>query len=126
MEKNRLSEHKALETLAVLSLAAMVFYLVFKLNALIYIAAALLAIALFFKKLAVKIARLWLDLSELIGRINSYLLLGIIFYLFLTPISLLFRMFKNDPLCLKREGSGKTYWSARDHEFTQKDLENLW
>ena len=58
------------------------------------------------------------------GYIMSRVLLSIVFFLILFPISLVYRMFNKDTLQLKRkEGS---YWTERDHKFTGDDLKQVW
>lgn len=67
----------------------------------------------------------WLKLALGLGWINSRIILGIVFFIFLTPIAWLARLFTRDPLQLKRKASGTLYHS-RDHTYTKEDLENIW
>jgi hypothetical protein len=58
------------------------------------------------KKLAARLKetrlfRLWLLIGEILGWVNTRILLAIIFFAILTPISLLRRIFVRDPLHLK-------------------------
>lgn len=76
--------------------------------------------------MAEKIVWLWFKLSELMGSVMSKVLLTVIFYLFLTPIALLYRLIgKKDMLHLKR-GNRNSNFVERDHQFTKDDLENPW
>ena len=52
---------------------------------------------------------LWLKFGIYLGKIISPLIMGIIFFLVVTPIGLLMKMFKKDLLNLKYN-SKKTYW----------------
>ncbi|MDC3036585.1 SxtJ family membrane protein [Candidatus Pelagibacter sp.] len=52
---------------------------------------------------------LWLKFGIYLGKIISPLIMGIIFFLVVTPIGLLMKIFKKDPLNLKYN-SNKTYW----------------
>lgn len=56
---------------------------------------------------------LWFRFGMLLGAIVAPLVMMIIFFLVVTPIGLLMRLFGKDPLRLKRTGSEKTYWIAR-------------
>jgi hypothetical protein len=55
----------------------------------------------------------WFKLGELMGKIVSPIVLGVIFYLLITPFGLIGRLWGRDELKLKR-GSGQTYWVNRD------------
>ncbi len=52
---------------------------------------------------------LWLKFGIYLGKIISPLIMGIIFFLVVTPIGLLMKIFKKDLLNLKYN-SNKTYW----------------
>ncbi len=74
---------------------------------------------------AEKIAWIWLRFAEILGRINSTILLSLIFFVFLTPLALLMRIFKkSDSLKLKKV-SGSAY-DERNHTYTAKDLQSTW
>jgi hypothetical protein len=48
-----------------------------------------------------------------IGFVSSYVLLGILYFLVLTPIGLLMRMFGHDPLHRRFDPKKTSYWVAR-------------
>ena len=56
---------------------------------------------------------LWFQLGQLLGKIVSPIVLGAIFFLILTPVSLLTRLFGRDELRLKRKASQASYWLDR-------------
>jgi hypothetical protein len=56
---------------------------------------------------------LWFQLGQLLGKIVSPLVLGAIFFLILTPVSLLTRLFGRDELRLKRKALQSSYWLDR-------------
>ena len=56
--------------------------------------------------------RMWFELGVLLGKIISPIVLGIIFFIILTPISLITRMFGRDELKIKKL-SAKSYWVKR-------------
>ncbi len=53
--------------------------------------------------------QLWIKLGNTLGYINSKVIFGIIFYLLVTPIGLIMRIFKYDPLKLKFNIKNKSY-----------------
>lgn len=66
----------------------------------------------------------WYKLAEGLGWFNSRVLLSLVYYLIVTPIALLFRLFGNDPLLLK-DTKGSMF-NFREHTYTKEDLENPW
>jgi hypothetical protein len=92
--------------------------------ALVYIAVFLMTIGVFIKPIGNIIAYVWLLIGKTMGWINSKILLTIIFFLILTPFAILFRIFTNDPLGLKKKES--SYFIERNHTYTGKDLDNIW
>lgn len=67
----------------------------------------------------------WLKFAHLLGWINSKILLGLIFFIFLLPIAWLSRLFTKDPLKLNGRQL-KSLYNDRNHLYTKEDLENIW
>lgn len=81
--------------------------------------AACLIAAIAFALLALLIPRslaplnkAWFYFGELLGKIVSPVVLGIIFFVILTPVAVLTRLFGRDELCLQRPRV-KSYWIDR-------------
>lgn len=67
-----------------------------------------------FSRLAGGFAAAWLKFAGALGRINSFLLLSVVFYVFLTPLALLYRavsgrgrscFFYKDTVTMFRDGT---------------------
>lgn len=89
-----------------------------------YIALAVGLVSLVIPVVGIAIVWGWYKLAELMSRIVNPVVLGLMYFVFITPIAFLFRMFGNDPLSLdKPKGSLYDY-----HEKTYQpaDLENPW
>jgi hypothetical protein len=56
---------------------------------------------------------LWMKLGLLLNRVTSPIVLGVLFYLVITPFGLVMRVFGKAPLQLKRDPSAATYWIPR-------------
>ena len=54
----------------------------------------------------------WMKLGELMGKVVSPLVLGVIFLLLITPVGLITRLFGRDELHLKRQNV-ESYWVNR-------------
>jgi hypothetical protein len=66
----------------------------------------------------------WYRLALILSRVVNPVVLGLLFYLFITPIALLFRLSGNDPMRLK-DNRGSMY-EQREHTYTAQDLKNPW
>jgi len=75
--------------------------------------------------LAIKIDFLWMKLAWLLSLIVPNILLSIVFYLLLTPIALLSRLFKKiDDLSLKNTSS--TLFKDTNKHFDENSFKNPW
>ena len=79
-----------------------------------------LMLAILNPKLLSPLTRLWIKLGEIIGKFISPIIIGLIFFLILTPIGLLMRMFKKDLLNLKFS-KNETYWIKRKTKLNSMD-----
>ena len=66
----------------------------------------------------------WMKLSHLLSYIVPSVLLTIIFFLILYPISLLSKLFTKDPLKLSRDYN--SLFSDVNKEYTKEDLDKIW
>jgi len=124
--KNPGSRKKDLETIAVLAAASLVFYFIFRKDGFLLAAFLLLFTGLFFKGAASKISALWLKFAELLGAFNTRLLLGLVYFLVLTPIAVLFRLLTRKHANSPRSASDKSYFTVREHTYAAEDLEKMW
>lgn len=67
----------------------------------------------------------WTSLSQAIGFVVSRVLLGVVFFLVLTPIAFVQRILGRDSLQLKRPAKDSSF-TERVHAFVAKDLEKPW
>lgn len=124
--KTKVTREKALETLAVLAAASLLLFFIFKRPAFAVLAAAFLVLALAFRGAAAVVAGWWLKFSEVLGRFNTALLLGLVYFLVLTPMALLFRLFTGRARYLKFDPAATSYFRERNRAFTPADLEKPW
>jgi len=54
----------------------------------------------------------WMKLGDLLGKVVSPLILGVFFFILITPVALIMRLVGRDELRLKRS-STQTYWISR-------------
>lgn len=115
-----------LETLTPLVLVLLVLHLYFARAGFLYGAIGLLLVMLFVKPLAGVLASWWLKFAGVLAAVNTKVILTLLFYLLLTPIALLFRMFNRNPLRLKADKSLSTYYTVHEHPYSGGDLEKMW
>jgi polyferredoxin len=82
-------------------------------------------IGVFSDFLSEKVAWVWGKIAHIMGTFNSYVLLSIIFFVFLTPVAFLFKLTRKDSLKLKAQKNGTVY-EERNHLYVAKDVENVW
>ena len=87
---------------------------------LIIISIIFLILGLLNSKLLSPLNSFWIKFGELLGKIIAPMVMAIIYFLILTPISLMVRLFGKDLLGLKFTKQIKTYWIKR-----KKDLGSM-
>lgn len=113
------------EIILTIIVGLLVFFYFLKLQWLFNTALIIGILGVFSDFVAEKVAWVWLKIAEILGRVNSTILLSLIFFVFLTPLALLMKVFKkSDSLKLKKL-SGSAY-DERNHTYMAKDLENTW
>lgn len=65
----------------------------------------------------------WMVLGHMLGWINSRIILGLVFFVVVTPTALLMRLFGKNLLGLKRRGAS-SYWVQRDRNWTPDSMRN--
>lgn len=87
-------------------------------------AAFLVLTALLSRGLTARISSAWLGFGAVLGAFNNRIVLGLIFFLVLTPVALLARLFGHDPLGLRSKAGPR--FLVRERRYVPEDLENPW
>ncbi len=58
---------------------------------------------------------LWMIIAVLLGFVSTRVILTILFYLIITPISIIFKILGKDPLNKKIDKSKSSYWEYREN-----------
>jgi len=74
--------------------------------------------------LSLKIEWAWMKIAQILGYIVPNILLSIVFFLFLTPLSVLFRLFNKDILMLSNKYD--SYFIDIDKKIKKKDFEKVY
>ena len=101
---------KVYQTILVLSLALLLAFWYFELKYFLYGAILLITFSLLTFRVAYYIHIGWMKLAEGLAWINTRLLLGIVFYIMLLPISLLRRLFQSNSMTQGIQKDQETYY----------------
>jgi predicted permease len=106
-------------------IAAVLFY--FEKSSSVYFAvigAVLILTAVIYPKILKLLNKIWMGLAVLLGFVMSRVIIAILFYLVLTPIGLLAKLFGKKFMDLKYDKSAESYWEIRSiKEKKQLDYE---
>ena len=80
---------------------------------LIIISVIFLILGLLNSKLLSPLNNLWIKFGEILGKIIAPIVIAVVYFLILTPISLLVRLFGKDLIEMKFNNSVKSYWIKR-------------
>lgn len=116
------------ETILVIVVGLVLFYFLFKNKSyshyFLVTALSIGLIQLIVPRIGALIVKLWFKIAEVLGWINTRILLSLVFYFILFPISIMYRLSTKNSL-QKKKPSGSVF-IERNHLFTKEDLENTW
>ena len=72
-------------------------------------------------KILIPLSKYWIKLGELLGKIIAPVVMALIFFLVLTPISLVLKIFKKDVLRLVLSKKKESYWISREKDLGSMD-----
>ena len=73
-------------------------------------------------KILTPLNKLWIKFGILLGKFIAPIIMAIIFFGVVTPLSIMMKLFKKDPLSLKKNND-KTYWIKKDNK-TKSSMKN--
>ena len=88
---------------------------------LISIALIFLVLGLLNSKILSPLIKAWIKLGEILGRIVAPVVMAIVYFIILTPISLLVRLFGKDLIGMKFSNDIKSYWIKRKKNLGSMD-----
>ena len=77
------------------------------------VAAVFLVVSLTAPRLLKPLNRLWFLVGMALHHVVTPLVMGLLFFLTITPLSMLMRAFGKDPLGLRRDDAAASYWIVR-------------
>ena len=121
-----MKKEKTLENMLILSAASLAGYFIFKKNWFLPVSFCFLLLGAIGGRPAYWIAYGWDKFAVFIGRVNSRIILTLLFYLFLTPVSFLFRLFNREAAGDFTDKTRKTQFKDRAGAFSRESFEKPW
>jgi hypothetical protein len=112
------------KTLITISTGFLIIYLITKWNWAIIVSLIIGIIGILSPFLSKKIEWFWIKLAYILSLIFPKIILGLVFYLFLFPLSLLYRIFNKDNLMLSSKYN--SYFSDIKKQPDKKNFEKPW
>ena len=119
-----MEKRKIHETSLVLTTGFLMIFIITKNELFLYISLGLGITGIFIKPIAKYIAVAWFKLADILSYVTSKIILGILFFIVLYPVSILYKLSNNDRLRLKRPETSN--WVERNHTFSASDIEKIW
>lgn len=119
-----MDKKKNSETILVLVLAGIVLYWLYGKKYILTITFMLGVIGVLVPFLATQIHWAWHKLGHYMGYVTGKIILGIVFFIVLYPLSVAAKLFRKNTFEVKPGGS--TYFKSRNMEYTKESMENIW
>jgi len=117
------------ETYKTIDLVVVVFLIIFYFSGVIVfllIGIALLLINLLYVEASQVFTFYWLKFAAILGKINSTILLSIIFIFFLTPLAFFYRIFNPSKVDKFKNGGKKSFFESVNKTIRKKNFINQW
>lgn len=116
---------QARDTGQAMALLCLIILIFFKQASFAGIALIVLLINMLRPQVYKPLAKWWFALSNLLSRIVPRILLGVLFYVMVTPVGLIRRVLGKDPLQLRKWKKGReSVLRERNHTLSAKDIIN--
>lgn len=124
-----------IKTINVLAAALLIVYAIgFKwldirllgVNVLVWISLLLVVGGAFESRITTAVAKGWMKFGHALGTFNSKLILTVIFFVVLTPIAFLFRLFNRHLVDHFKVNNRSTYFDDLNKSYEKSDFEKLW
>jgi hypothetical protein len=117
---------ESIKTITVLAIAFLIAHLIFGARWLLWTALLLLVGGAFESRITTAMARYWMQLASFLGRINSKVILTLMFFVVLTPIAFLYRLFNREKVDHFLRNRRDSYFDDIQKTYGHEDFEKLW
>jgi hypothetical protein len=131
MNIDNLNKEEKTKSLLVMVVGFLVLYFIAgyfwekEIKTFLYISGAIGVLSLMSETISNLILKVWFKIAMVLGWINTRIILGLVFFVFLTPFAWLQRLFvRKNYLSLK--DSETTVFHTRNHQYKPEDFDNIW
>lgn len=121
-----MNKEQELKVMLVLALACLILFFIFRIQLFILICFLFLLIGIFAGKTSGFIAKHWMGFAHFLGKVNTKIIIFIAFYIFLTPLAVLYRIFNKKQLADFFGKKDISYFKDINKKYEKKDLQQLW
>jgi hypothetical protein len=114
------------KTINVLTLAILIAFLFFGARWFLWLALLLSLGNAFESRITSALARYWMKFAAFLGAFNSKVILTLTFYLILTPLSFVYRIFNRHLIDHFRVNKRRSYFEDLNKTYTPSDFEKTW
>lgn len=119
-----MKRYSSRQVVLIIVLGFVILYYIFSLKWIIFVVLAIGGLGAFSVSFSKKIDWLWFKFAQVIGLLFSNILLTIVYFLILYPISFISNFFNKDPLMLSKDY--KSYFVTQNREIQPEDFEKTW
>lgn len=117
---------ETLKTITVLVVAFLIAYLIFGVKWLLWIALLLTLGNALESRITAAIAKYWMKFAHTLGSINSRIILTVIFFIFLTPIAFVYRLFNKEKVDHFLKNNNTSCFDEINKTYRREDFEKPW
>lgn len=121
---NSMEESKNKESILVICLGFTALFLMTDKLYFLYLAFGIGLLSLLSKWAEQKVVWSWFKIGHLLGWVNSKILLSAMFILMIIPLAFIKKLLGKPSIQMKKKED--SYYHTRDHQYSKKDLENIW
>ncbi len=114
------------QTVLIIVVALLLAYWYWEKDKLLYSAIGLGGLSLVFYSFAKFVYRAWMGLANVLSWVNTRILLGLVFFVLLTPLALWRRMIGKQGFPMKGDDRLDSYFQERTSEINATDFEKPW
>jgi hypothetical protein len=117
--------YKSIETMLVLTTACLAAYVIWHAKTALYLSLGFGLVGILSSWMSRLIARGWMGLTRILGRIGNAVLLSVVYWLVVVPVAVFRRMRNKDKLTYFDQTATSNF-TSRDRPSTKEDLEKMW
>lgn len=113
------------KTVLTISIGFLFVFVFGKFNWALWVSLIVGMVGIFSEGLSVLVEKIWMKLALILSKIVPNIVLGVIFFLLLLPISLLSKVFRKQDV-LKLKNSSSTVYTSKSTVYDKAHFENMW